>query len=90
MKKISAILTLAASALMLNASSQRMSLEWSPDYPTGTAYEVEINRAKLNKLAGVDTKTSFDVFAVVNGKEQKLDVKLFPGQKKDCPYVSRS
>ena len=61
-----------------------MSLEWNPGYPAGTVYEVEIDRSKLHKLAGIAADTAFNVTATVNGREEKLDVKLYPGQKKNC------
>ena len=84
MNKKSLISVVAAAAFLLAADSQKISLEWNPSYPAGTAYEVEINRKKLQTLADIDADTSFSVSAEINGKEKKLDVKLFPGQKKDC------
>ena len=65
------------------AAPQKMQLEWNASYPAGTVYEVELDRAKLEKLAGIPSENAYTVTATVNGKEQKLAAEVFPGKKKD-------
>ena len=72
MKKNNLVLLSATAALSLSAASQSMSLEWNKSYPADTAYEVEIDRAKLEKLAGVSQSSAYTVTAKVNGKDKKL------------------
>ncbi len=77
---------LAAAAALTSAygtESKRMQLEWGANYPADTAYEVELNRAKLEKLGAIDKHSAYKVTASVNGKEQKLDVKAYPGKQPD-------
>ena len=72
-----------AAAASLTAAPQRMQLEWNCSYPANTAYEVEIDRAKLEKLAGIPQSDSCTVIAKVNGKEQKLATEVYPGKKQN-------
>ena len=71
----------AAAAVSCAAAPQKMQLEWNASYPTDTAYEVELDRAKLEKLAGIAKNSAYTVTATVNGKEQKLATEVFPGKK---------
>ena len=47
MSKFTILFTLAAAAISCAAAPQRMPLEWNKSYPADTAYEVELDRAKL-------------------------------------------
>lgn len=84
MSKFTILFTLAAAAISCAAAPQRMQLEWNSTYPANTAYEVELDRAKLEKLAGIPKNDSYTVIATVNGKEQKLDSEVYPGSKADA------
>ncbi|MBO5765722.1 MAG: hypothetical protein J6S24_05515, partial [Lentisphaeria bacterium] len=84
MSKFTMLFCLAAAAISCAAAPQRMQLEWNSTYPANTAYEVELDRAKLEKLAGISKNDSYTVIATVNGKELKLSSEVFPGQKPDA------
>ena len=84
MKKFYVMLTAAAILTSAcGAESKRMALEWNVNYPTDTAYELELNRAKLEKLGNIDRQSAYKVTAAVNGKEQLLDVRAYPGKQPD-------
>ena len=72
---------IAATAVACVAAPQKMQLEWNASYPTDTVYEVELDRAKLEKLAGISKDSAYTVTATVNGKEQKLATEAYPGKK---------
>ncbi|MBR7118902.1 MAG: LamG domain-containing protein [Lentisphaeria bacterium] len=80
MKKINLVLFAAMAAISLSATQKTMSLEWNKSYPSDTAYEVEIDRSKLEKLAGVSKSSTYTVVATVNGKKQKLATSAYPGK----------
>lgn len=62
-------------------------LEWNINRPTGIAYEVDINRSKLEKLAGVEKNCGFEVTAETPEGKKKLDVTLLSGSKPESVAV---
>ena len=54
-------------------------LEWNVKNKTNIPYEVEISRAKLAKLAGIDENCGFDVTATTAQGKKKLAVTLLNG-----------
>ena len=80
MKKCTPVLFAAfAAGLSLGA----FPLEWNINNQTEIPYETEIDRSKLQKLAGVDQECGFEVTATTPSGKKKLDVTLFEGQKKN-------
>ena len=64
MKKTTVLLlTLASGASLLAGTPKEMRLEWSPTWKSGTVYEVEIDRGRLQKSAGINPNYGFKVFA---------------------------
>ena len=55
-------------------------LEWNVGNKTGVPYEVEISRAKLEKLAGVSKDCGFKVTAKTPEGDKELSVTLLEGQ----------
>ena len=83
MKKVNLMLFAAAATLSLSAAQKNMSLEWNKSYPANTVYEVELDRSKLEKLAGIPQSSAYTVTAKVNGKKQKLATTAYPGKKQN-------
>jgi len=79
MKKTLLQFAAIAGCLALNA----FPLEWNINNQTEIPYETEIDRSKLQKLAGVDKDCGFEVTATTPSGTKKLDVTLFEGQKKN-------
>ena len=73
-----------AGALVCSAEPQKIPLDWHPTWKSGTVYEVEINRAKLEKLAGVDSKCGFTVSAVTGNKTVQVPVVHYEGAEKNA------
>ena len=82
MKKsvLSAVACVAVSQLF--AVPLEMPLEWNPAYDVSAPYEVEIQPAKLQSLAGVDPAAGFTVKAKTAAGEQPLKVVALPGKVK--------
>ena len=76
-KNIPVLLAAIAGSLSLGA----FPLEWNITRPTGVPYEVDINRSKLEKLAGAEKNCGFEVTAETPEGKKKLDVTLFSGSK---------
>ena len=61
------------------ASLSAFPLEWNVNNKTNVPYEVEINRSKLEKLAGVSKNCGFDITATTPAGKEKLEVTLLKG-----------
>ncbi len=84
MKKTTAVLlSLASGAALLAGTPKEMRLEWSPTWKSGTVYEVEIDRGRLHKSAGINPNYGFKVFAEKEGKKIPLAVTHYAGKSKD-------
>lgn len=59
---------------------QDIPLEWNLTNDTSAPYEVELNVAKLQRLAGVKQDAAFGVEATVDGKPQTVPVTMLPGR----------
>ena len=56
-------------------------LEWNVNNTANVPYEVEISRAKLEKLAGVSKDCGFEVTATTSNGKKKLAVTLLEGKR---------
>ncbi|MBO5645194.1 MAG: hypothetical protein J6S90_08095 [Lentisphaeria bacterium] len=82
-RKVFPTLLAALAAVICGASPQTIPLDWHPTWKADAVYEVEIDRAKLHKLAGTDPECGFTVISQKKGKNTPLKVTLFPGAKKN-------
>ncbi len=75
---------MAAGAVVcsLVAAPAEMPLEWNPAYEIGVPCEVEIEPAKLQRLAGIDPASGFAVKARTAVGERALAVSALPGKVK--------
>ena len=78
-KNLYAVLAVFSGAFTLGA----FPLEWNLNNRTNVPYEVEINRTKLEKLAGVSKNCGFDVTATTPAGKEKLEVTLLKGSSND-------
>ena len=86
MKKCKPVMLAAfAAGLSLGA----FPLEWNVNNTANVPYEVEISRAKLEKLAGVSKDCGFEVTATTSNGKKKLAVTLLKGKVPgSCKKVS--
>ena len=70
-------------AVLVGGTPKNIPLDWHPTWKAGCVYEVEINRAKLEKLAGINPNYGFTVSAEVAGKKTPLNVVHYAGREKD-------
>ena len=75
-KSIPVCLAAIAGSLSLGA----FPIEWNVNNKTNLPYEVEINRTKLEKLAGVEKNCGFEVTADTPDGKKKLNVTLLKGK----------
>ena len=78
-KRVYLCLAAFAGSLTLGA----FPLEWNVKNRTDVPYEVEINRTKLEKLAGVSKECGFEVTATTDSGKEKLNVTLLNGKNTD-------
>ena len=82
-KNIPILFAALAGSLSLGA----FPLEWNTSRPTGIPYEVDINRSKLEKLAGIEKNCGFEITAETPEGKKKLDVTLLSGSKPESVAV---
>ena len=78
-KSIPFCLAAIAGSLSLGA----FPIEWNINNKTDIPYEVEINRTKLEKLAGVKKNCGFEITADTKDGRKKLDITLLKGKTAD-------
>ena len=83
MKRKVIFIAAAATTALFAGTPKEIPLDWSPAWKSGTVYEVEIDRARLHKAAGINPNYGFSVFAEKNGSKLPLDVTHFAGKNKD-------
>ena len=60
-------------------SANSFALEWNCKNNTSIPYEIALDRAKLDKLAGIPQNASIKAVAVTSDGEKELDTKIIPG-----------
>ncbi|MBQ7396740.1 MAG: hypothetical protein IJW08_09390 [Lentisphaeria bacterium] len=83
LKQLLSSLIVSALAGTAFAAANDIPLEWNPRFDPSLPCETVIDRAKLDKLAGIDKNSALDVYAVSGGKETKLDVTVIDTNRKD-------
>lgn len=83
MKSRFIILAAAAGAALFAGTPKTMRLDWHPTWKSGTVYEVDIDRGRLQKAAKVNPNYGFTVFAEKDGKKLPLEVTHLAGRNKD-------
>ena len=82
-KKLFALLLAVSGMALCAGMPKKIPLDWHPSWKADTVYEVEIDRAKLEKLAKVNPNHGFSVTAVKQGKNIPLEVTHFSGKTQD-------
>ena len=73
LKKFSSAVFAGIFAASLSAAND-IPLEWNLRFDTNLPFETTINRAKLDKLAGISKDAALDIYAIGKDGEKKLDV----------------
>ena len=83
LRKLCLLLLSVSGAALCGGTPKVIPLDWHPTWKSGTVYEVEIDRSKLEKLAKVNPNYGFSVTAVKAGKNIPLEVVHFAGKTPD-------
>ena len=82
-KKISILIAAATGAALFAGTPREIRLDWHPTWKSGTVYEVDIDRGRLEKSAKINPNYGFTVIAENGDKKTPLEVTHYAGKSKD-------